>query len=310
MKRATFCAAAAAAGIANTAPAFAQTLTPLKVATTHLDAGAQPFYAKSMGFFRNVGLDVSITTISNGSAIASAVASGAVDIGNANVVSIATAHERGIPFVLIAAGNLVVSRGRQSALIVRLGSPIRSAKDLSGKTLAVNGLGTLPQVAAMAWIDQSGGKSTDVKYTEIPITAMAAAVDAGRIDCAFVSEPQLDDAMDTRHFRIIGFPFHAISKEFLAAGWFTTAAWAKAHPDLVHAYASAMQTTARWANANQPASGKILEAETGVHVTPQTTRVPFGENLDPRLIQPVLDVAAKYNVLKATFPATEIIYAS
>jgi NitT/TauT family transport system substrate-binding protein len=300
-------AASAASASIVTARADAQQLVNVRVATTPIDAGAQPFFANSMGFFRAAGLNVTITTISNGSAIAAAVASGAVDIGQSNVVSIATAHERGIPFGLIAAGNLVVSRVHQAAAIVPNASPIHTAKDLTGKTLAVNGLGTIPHVGARAWVDQSGGDSNAVKYTEIPFTAMAVALDAGRIDCAFVSEPQLDDALASKHFRVIGYPYDAISKQFLLGGWFTTLAWAKANPEAVRAFAAAMRTTSRWANANQAASGKILQSETGIVVTPQTTRVQFSDALDPNQIQPVLDASAHYGVLKSSFPASEII---
>jgi NitT/TauT family transport system substrate-binding protein len=308
MKRARFLAAATLTAASLRVP-FARAQTPftVRVATTPIDAGAQPFFAQTMGFFRAAGLNVTITTISNGSAIAAAVASGAVDIGQSNVVSIATAHERGIPFALIAAGNLVVSRVHQAAFIVPNASPIHTAKDLTGKTLAVNGLGTIPHVGARAWIDKNGGDSSAVKYTEIPFTAMAVALDAGRIDCAFVSEPQLDDALALNHFRTIGYPYDAIAKEFLLGGWFTTLAWAKANPEAVRAYAAAMRTTSRWANANQNASGKILQDETGIHVTPATTRVLFSDNLDPVQIQPVLDASAHYGVLTKDFSASEII---
>jgi NitT/TauT family transport system substrate-binding protein len=309
VNRRGFVISATAATAGMRAPfAGAQQPTGVRVATTPIDAGAQPFFAQSMGFFRSAGLDVTIATISNGSAIAAAVASGAVDIGQSNVVSIATAHERGIPFGLIAAGNLVVSRVHQAAFIVPVASPIHTAKDLTGKTLAVNGLGTIPHVGARAWIDQNGGDSNAVKYTEIPFTAMAVALDAGRIDCAFVSEPQLDDALALKHFRTIGYPYDAIAHEFLLGGWFTTAAWAKANPEAVRAYAAAMRTTSRWANANQGASGKILQTESGIAVSPTTTRVLFSDKLDPTQIQPVLDASARYGVLTKDFPAAEIIF--
>jgi hypothetical protein len=38
-----------------------------------------------------------------------------------------------------------------------------------------------------------------------------------------------------------------------------------------------------------------------------TKRVLFGERVDPSAVQPLIDVAARYGVLKAPFPASEII---
>ena len=308
MNRTQFLGASAAVALAGgSVRANAQsTPTLVRVATTPIDAGAQPYFAEAMGFFKEANLKVEIQSMSNGSAIAAAVASGAVDIGQSNVVSVASAHEHGIPFTLIAGGNLVVARVHQAEMLVPNASPIHTAKDLDGKTVSVNGLFTIPHIGAKAWIDQNGGNSANVKFVEIPFPAMGAALESGRIDCAFISEPQLDDAKKSGHFRVIASPYEAIAKTFLLGGWFTTLTWAKANSATARSYAAVMDKTAKWANANQAASGKILATETGVAVSPTMARVQFG-GLDPALIQPVLDASAKYGALKATFPASEIL---
>jgi NitT/TauT family transport system substrate-binding protein len=260
-----------------------------------------------MGFFKRAGIDVQIMTVSTGAAVAAAVASGAVDIGQSNVVSIAVAYEHGLPFGLIAAGNLFVSRVHQAALLVTAQSRIRSANDLAGKTVAVNTLRSITDIGVDAWLDRNGGRSSSVHYLEIPFTAMAAALAAGRIDAAFISEPQLDAALATHRFRVIGYPYDAIAREFLLGGWFCTQTWSKVHSDLVHDYAAVMESTSRWANANQSESAKVLEQETGMAVPPTMPRVLFADRLDAVKIQPVIEAAAKYGVLKSTFPANEII---
>ena len=55
-----------------------------------------------------------------------------------------------------------------AAAIVRKDSPIKTGRDLNGKTFAVPALMDLNQIAAMAWIDQTGGDSRTVKIVEIP----------------------------------------------------------------------------------------------------------------------------------------------
>lgn len=282
----------------------------IRVATTPIDAGAQPYFARAMGFFKQAGIDVQIMTVSTGAAVAAAVASGAVDIGQSNVVSIAVAHEHGLPFGLIAGGNLFVSRVHQAALVAPAQSRIRAARDLNGKTIAVNTLRSITDIGVDAWLDRNGGRSASVHYIEIPFAAMAVALAAGRIDAAFISEPQLDSALASHGFRIIGYPYDAISSEFLLGGWFCTQAWSKEHPDLVHAYALVMESTSRWANANQSQSAKVLKQETGIAVPPTMPRVLFADRLEAAKIQPVIEAAAKYGVLKSTFPAKEIILAS
>ena len=66
--------------------------------------------------------------------------------------------------------------------------------------------------------------------------------------------------------------------------------------------------TARWANAHHAESAKILERYTKLASPPGMRRVPFAETAEPEQIQPVIDAAAKYGVLKAPFPASELLF--
>ncbi len=288
-------------------PAASQTLPVIRIATTPIDAGSEPYYARELGFFKKAGVDVEITPISNGAGVASAVAGGAADVGQSNVVSLAAAHDRGLSFVIIAPASLYTSKVPQSALVVAKNSPIRTAADLNGKTLAASGLRTIAQIGPQAWIDRNGGNSASVKWVEMPFSATAEAIASGRVDGGLLSEPELSDAVAGGSVRVLSYCYDAIGSDFLIGAWFSTAEWVKAHPDLARAYARVMEQTARWARANPQQSAKILEAETKVRVTPATKRVLFGERLDPAAVQPLIDVAARYGLLKASFPATEII---
>src|SRR5580692_201177 len=90
----------AALGIA--APARAQGLPALRIAYQPFQYSAQVLYAQEMGFFTKAGISAELQPISFGSALASAVASNAVDIGIATIATLAVAHSKKIPFVCIA----------------------------------------------------------------------------------------------------------------------------------------------------------------------------------------------------------------
>lgn len=284
----------------------ADDLPTIRVGTTPIDAGSEPYYAQALGYFKAAGINVTIQAMANGSVLASAVAGGAIDISQSNVVSISSAHERGIPFVLVAPASLYVSKQPQSALMVAANSPIHTAKDLDGKTIAVNGLKTISQLGPEAWIDQNGGTLSTVKFIEMPFPAMADALTSGRVDAALISEPDLTDAK-AHGVRVLNNVYDAIGKDFLIGTWFTTSAWAKAHPDLVAKYVAVMAKTARWANTHHAESAKILQEETQTTVTPTTMRVIFGETFNLDQIQHLIDACAKYGVIKASFPAADII---
>jgi hypothetical protein len=71
-----------------------------------------------------------------------------------------------------------------------------------------------------------------------------------------------------------------------------------------------MRQTAVWANGNQARSGEILAKYSNIDpsVLNTMTRSHYAERLEPALLQPLIDVSAKYAKFN-TFPAQELIYA-
>lgn len=289
-------------------PGRAQGIATIRIITPPIDAGAQPFYARELGYFKRVGLNVEITTASTGAAVAAAVAGGSADIGQSNLVSIASAHERGLPFVFIAGANQFVAKQHQSALIVAANAPLRSARDFVGKTIAVSGLKNITEIGFDLWMEQHGAAYGTVKILEMPFSTMADAVASGRVDGAMSTEPELSQSLATKRVKVAAYPLESLGKEFLVGGWFTTQAWARAHPDAVKAYREAMAMTADWANRNQDESAQILQRATGVLAATSTTRVLYANRLDPREMQPVIDASARYGALKNAFPAAQLIF--
>lgn len=295
-----------ALALAVPAAAPAQGTATLRVATTPIELGAEVLYAKDQGFFSKAGLDVDVELMNSGAAIAAAVASGSLDVAQANLVSLAAAHEHAVPFVLIAPAGLYVSSNPTTSLVIAKDSTIRGARELENKTVAVNGLRNITQIGADAWIDAHGGDSAKVRYVEMPFPQMRAALAAGRVDAAVIAEPELSAALDAGA-RTLGEPYTAIAKRFLIGGWFVTRDWAKAHPSEAERFASAIVAAGRWARTHPAESAKILEKYTKVHVSPSMRRTTYAERLDPAQIQPLVDAAAKYGALRAAFPAAELL---
>ena len=311
MRRALCVALLLCVGLASAADAQqpAAQLPTVRVAMPPVDAASQAFYAREEGFFKNHGLNVEIQTERSGGAVAAAIAGGAADIGQSNLSSLCSAHERGLPFVAIAGANQFVAKQHQSALVVAPNSPLRDAKDLDGKTIGVSGLKNITEIGFDLWMDTHGGNYRSVKVLELPFSAMADAVASGRIDAAMMTEPELSGALQKKQVRTLAYPLEAIGSRFVVGVWFATAGYVKAHPDVVHAYAAAMADAADWANTHQAESAKILEAQTGVKMGAHAARVLFANHLDVKEMQPVIDASAKYGALKAPFPASQLVAA-
>jgi NitT/TauT family transport system substrate-binding protein len=308
MDRARFLSATGATAAIALAPQLARADVPLTVMTLPIDQGAQAFYAQDLGYFKGAGLDTTVSITNFGTQVASAVAGGSIQIGQSNVISLAAAHERGLPFAMIAAAGMYSTLKPTSMMIVEKNSPLKTAKDLSGKTVAVNGLKSITQISVQAWADQNGGDSAAIKFVEMPFVEMEPALVSGRIDMALLADPDATTALAAGHTRPFGKAFDAIGKQFMIGGWFAKTDWISANVDTVHKFIAVMRQSAQWANkpANTKASAGILEKYTKVTVG-NANRIIYGERLDASMIQPCIDVAAKYGVLKAGFPAAQII---
>lgn len=303
----TALAAAVALGSAP-APTTAQALATIRVATTPIDIGAQPFYAEDLGFFKAHGLTVETQEIANGGAIVAAVVGGSIDIAQSNVVSLAQAHERGLPLVVIAPAGMYSWKTPTSALVVAGNSPYHTAKDLNGKTIGCNGLKNISQIGPQAWMDANGGDQASAKYLEMTFGEMSPALQSGRIDAGLLAEPFLSRALAQGN-RILGPAYDGIAKNFLIGAWFTTAAWAKAHPDLVKRFQASMLETATWANKHQAESAPILLKYTKIAVSPNMKRAMYSQKMEVGLMQPVINASAKYGAIKAPFPAIDLMAA-
>jgi NitT/TauT family transport system substrate-binding protein len=94
--------------------------------------------------------------------------------------------------ISVVAGHFVdgAEGYHSNAYMVRDDSTIKSAKDLKGKTVGVNAVGTAVDIILRVWLKDNGvDPEKDVKFAEIPFPAMGAALKAGRIDLGAFVQP-------------------------------------------------------------------------------------------------------------------------
>jgi NitT/TauT family transport system substrate-binding protein len=310
MKTTFFCCVLAAFLLSGTASAPRPVLaadSALVVGSAGKETDAEVYYALDMGFFKKYGLNVEIQTLPNGAAVASAVASGALQIGDSNTLSLATARQKGLPFVIFAPGALYSSASPTTALAVAVNGPVKTAKDLNGKILAGVSLGGLDQLSLEAWLDKNGGDSAASKYVELPPAQMVAALERGAVAAVSLPDPALDAAVTGGTVRIIGNNYDAVAKTFMITGWFATSDWLAKNPDVAKKFSAAMAETADWANANHDRAAEILLKYT--KIDSHKSHVRFARALTGAIVQPVLDAGAQYKMLDKSVTLSDLISA-
>jgi NitT/TauT family transport system substrate-binding protein len=289
--------------------ARAADLPTVKVAIQPIEPSCQPYYAQANGYLDKAGIAVDVATVTTSPVILQALLSGTYDIGSATVTTLALAHIKGLPIVIVGP-QAVVERGVvQGGIVVAANSTIKGGADLSGKTFAVSGLGTIAEFVPKAWVDKNGGDASTMKFSEVPFPAIGDAIAAGRADAGWLNEPFFTIATRKGQVRLLTTADDVMPPVYLATAWFATAAWAKAHADLVSRFVRSMDQAGIWANANPDKVVPILIDKLKADPAMLTIghRATYTDKLVNGQIQPLIDIVAKYQKFP-TFPASDLIF--
>jgi NitT/TauT family transport system substrate-binding protein len=302
-----FAVALAASAGAATAQAPAPAI--VRLASAPDDDVTPVLYAQSAGLFRAAGLDVEIAPLTNGSAVAAAVAGGSVDLGKSSLMSLVNAHARGLPLTVVAPSGFYEARSLSDGIIVVKDSPIRTARDLDGKTITVPALNDFFSIATKAWLDKHGGDSSSVHFLETPAILVGAALDAGRVDAGTLANPLLAQALATGKYRRLGSIVEGIGEHFVYSAWFGTTDYVAKNHAAVERFVRVLQRAAIYANGHHAQTIELLAKFSGADpaTIARTPRVTYATSLEPRFLQPLIDAAAKYKAIPAAFDAREMI---
>jgi NitT/TauT family transport system substrate-binding protein len=211
-----------------------------------------PIYlGKTKGFFANRGIDLDLTAEQGGAPITKGVIAGKYQFGFSNVTSLMAAQLDGAPLKGVASG--VASTGRTgrdfSAVVVKDGSPIRTAKDLVGKTISVNTLKNIGDTTVRQSVREAGGDPRSLKFEAMPFPQAPAALQSGKVDASWVVEPQLSQVL-TQGGQVVASNFVDTAPDLTVSLWFTSKNTIAKSPALVTAFTEAIKESMQYADAH------------------------------------------------------------
>lgn len=208
--------------------------------------------ADDQGFFTKHGIKLEITSLATGTETIAAVVGGSSDIAYADTFAGVNAIHNGFDIRLVAGAN---HTSQSVNYLVRADSDIQSVEDLKGRKL---GLGAVPffRVFANKLLESHGIAPSDVDFTLIRQTpALAETLENGAVDAiqsnGFLVTYANDGIGDGYNFRTIVDPRTANyqNPDAVQAGWWTSAEWAEANPELAVKFADAYREFAAWYTA-------------------------------------------------------------
>jgi NitT/TauT family transport system substrate-binding protein len=310
LTRASLLARMAAAGTSCTllAPAGAADLVPVRAASAFQDDIGPLLWGVASGVFARLGIDLHVDPVNSGAVAAAAVAGGALQFAKSGPISLITGHTRGVPFTIVAPSRISTPQRPVGKILVRNGSPLRTARDCNGKIVAGSALADFNALVAMAWMDANGGDGKSVKLVEVPQSSLVAALREGRIDLGTAQNPVLYDALVEHQAQEFCNPFDALGPRYVASCWFTTKDLVAKQPDLVRKFVAGLKESTRYALAHPADIAAVLVPF--LHMDAVKLRkmglAPVGVDLVPKELQPSVDVAARYGLIAKSFDAAEL----
>ncbi|MFD0229718.1 ABC transporter substrate-binding protein [Streptomyces hirsutus] len=252
-------------GGASDANASSGGTTEVKVGLIPIVDVAPLYLGEKKGFFSERGLKLSISSAQGGAAIVPGVASGQFEFGFSNMTSLLIAQSSSVPVKGVANGN--ASTGVEgedfAAITVKGDSPIKSAKDLEGRKVAVNTLKNTMELGVRASVMKSGGDPDKVDFVEMAFDQMPAALDGGQIDAAMVVEPALA-TIKGQGGREIASSMVDIAPDLTISLYFTSTQYAQKNPEVVKKFQEATAESLAYADSHPDEVREIVTTYTKI----------------------------------------------
>ncbi|MGO4591618.1 ABC transporter substrate-binding protein [Paenarthrobacter sp. 2TAF44] len=144
------------------------------------------------GYFKKQGIDLELV-VGAGSSAAQlpALASGELDFMLASPVTALTATTQGLDVRIVegVTQNDPKIVEDSTAVVVGASSTIKSARDLEGKKVSVNALGSIGEIGIREAVAKDGGDPKKVAFVQLSFPEVAAQIEAGQIDAGMAGSP-------------------------------------------------------------------------------------------------------------------------
>ncbi len=291
------------------APEQAEAVT-LKVGVIPITDVAPLYLGVKKGFFKEENLTIEPQLAEGGAAIIPSVLSGDYQIGFSNTTSLVIAASKKLPVQIISQGVLAGTNQEDAwdAIVVPKGSDIKTAKDLEGKTVAVNTLNNIGPVTINNVMEKNGADYKKIKYVEVPFPDMGPALEAGRVDAAFTVEPAYSGAVAAGGTPIFS-SYVETEPNLTVATYFASKQYIAENGEVVQRFKRAMEKSLEYAATNEAEVRAVVGEYTQIppEVIEKIHLPTWKADLNEPTIQTLSDLSVKYGFIEEAPSLDELI---
>lgn len=289
--------------------------TTLNVAVVPAVDSAGFFVALHEGLFSRQGLIINYTPATSSDTVINQQVAGKYDITGGNYVSYIQHYVQDRQQLQIIAEGSVMQQGSQ-AIYTLPTSKIKNLAELRGHLLGINAQHNINYLLAASVLTENGVSLGKVQFPAqpIPFPAMAAQLAAGTIAAAAMPEPFATSAEQKYGAVKLADLNQGATENFPIQGYVATRSWARAHPNTLRAFVTALQEGQQIADTSRSAVEQAMESLAG----PKNGQIPpivaavmalnnYPISIDRVRLQRVPDVMQQFGLLSARFDIARML---
>lgn len=252
------------------------------------------------GYFKDHGLDVEIVLGQSSAAQLPAVNTGSLDFVLASPTTPLVANAKGLDLRIVSG----YGRNRPEivtdsvAVLVGKGSKITSAKDLEGKKVAINAVGSIGEIGIKEAVALDGGDPDKVTFIQLGFDQVGAQLASGQIDAGMAGPPFMQQIQRNGGTVVSDF----IQEADLGGAELVMVAGGKlvdSKEKVVEQFVEALAETLDYAEANIDEVRDMLPKAIGTdpEVAKKTDVIGYDAALDVAALEQFATLMDKYDVL-------------
>jgi NitT/TauT family transport system substrate-binding protein len=242
-------------------------LTSLTVGTIPITSVLAPLaLGQKQGFFADEGLDLKTTTAAGGASYLSALKNGQIQAYAGAIFPIIPSYANGLKLRVISGVNSYSSDNPSlDEELVTVDPNIKSAADLVGKTVAVNTLGSVAELAERLYFKDNGIDPNKVNFVALGFPDMPGALSSGSVDAIDEAEPFLSQALaEISGAHSIAKPYLSIADPVIISGWVTSAEYDDANHDVLLRFYRAFEKSKDYAREHLDEVRQVMVETVGM----------------------------------------------
>lgn len=251
------------------------------------------------GYFEEEGLNLELLLGQGSAAQLPSLSSGSLDFMLASPTTplIATAQGLDLKIVSGYATNRPGIVEDSVSVLVGPGSDISSARDLEGKTVSINALGSIGEIGIKEAVELDGGDPGKVTFVQLGFNEVGAQLESGQIDAGMAGPPFMQQIVADGGSVISDFIEEAElgGAELVIA---SSGALTREDPEVIESFVAALAKTLTYAEEHQDEVRDLLPAVLGTspEAAAKTDFIAWSAELDVDALKQFADLMEKHGV--------------